>query len=62
LELQTGRLIALDVRGTPVVRQWHVAYLAKKRMSPTARAFKEFVLAQGRDLLRAEAARNSSRA
>lgn len=57
LELQTGRLIALDVQGTPVVRQWHVAQLAKKRLSPTARAFKEFVLTQGRDLLRAAAAR-----
>ncbi len=59
LELQTGRLVMLDVRGLPVVRQWHVAHLAKKRLSPTARAFKEFVLAQGRDLLHAEASRRS---
>jgi DNA-binding transcriptional LysR family regulator len=56
LELQTGRLIALDIRGTPVVRQWHVAHLAKKRMSPTAQAFKEFVLASGAELLRAQTA------
>jgi LysR family transcriptional regulator, low CO2-responsive transcriptional regulator len=53
LELQTGRLVVLDVRGTPVVRQWHVAHLAKKRLSPTAVAFKEFVLRHGRELLRA---------
>jgi DNA-binding transcriptional LysR family regulator len=53
LELQTGRLVVLDVRGTPVLRHWHVAHLAKKRLSPTAVAFKEFVLLQGRELLRA---------
>jgi DNA-binding transcriptional LysR family regulator len=52
LELSTGRLVALDVRGLPVVRRWHVAHLAKKRLSPTSRAFKEFVLAQGGELLR----------
>jgi len=33
LEIQTRRLIVLDVRGTPVIRQWHVAHLAKKRLS-----------------------------
>jgi DNA-binding transcriptional LysR family regulator len=56
LELQTRRLAILDVRGTPVIRQWHVAHLAKKRLSPTAAAFKAFVLAHGRELLRAQAA------
>lgn len=55
LELQTNRLVVLDVRGTPVIRQWHVAHLAKKRLSPTAGAFKEFVLTQGRELLRSQA-------
>jgi len=54
LEIQTRRLVVLDVRGTPVIRQWHVAHLAKKRLSPTAVAFKEFVLTHGRDLLRAQ--------
>jgi DNA-binding transcriptional LysR family regulator len=54
LELQTQRLVILDVRGTPVIRLWHVAHLVKKRLSPTAVAFKEFVLAHGRDLLRAQ--------
>jgi LysR family transcriptional regulator, low CO2-responsive transcriptional regulator len=54
LELQTQRLVVLDVSGTPVIRQWHVAHLAKKRLSPTAAAFKRFVLTQGRYLLRAQ--------
>jgi len=51
LEIHTGRLVALDVRGMPLVRHWHVAHLAKKRLSPTARAFKDFVLAHGGGLL-----------
>jgi LysR family transcriptional regulator, low CO2-responsive transcriptional regulator len=52
LELHTGRLAVLDVVGTPVMRQWHVAHLAKKRLSPTAMAFKQFVLTEGRELMR----------
>jgi DNA-binding transcriptional LysR family regulator len=56
LELQTHRLVVLDVRGTPVIRQWHVAHLSKKRLSPTAAAFKEFVLTHGRELLRDQTA------
>jgi DNA-binding transcriptional LysR family regulator len=62
LELHTGRLVVLDVRGLPVVRQWHVAHLAKKRLSPTAQAFKEFVLAHGRELLHDDAARRDEAA
>src|SRR5580658_7647524 len=54
LEIQTQRLAVLDVMGTPVIRQWHLAHLAKKRLSPTAAAFKRFVLTQGRYLLRAQ--------
>ena len=56
LELTMGRLVVLEVVGTPVMRQWHVAHLAKKRLSPTAMAFKEFVLTQGRELMRAQKA------
>lgn len=52
LELQMQRLVILDVLGTPVIRQWHVAHLAKKRLSPTASAFKQFVLTHGPELLR----------
>jgi DNA-binding transcriptional LysR family regulator len=51
LEIRTQRLVVLDVRGMPVIRQWHMAHLAKKRLSPTAVAFKEFVLEHGRQLL-----------
>lgn len=56
LEFQTQRLAVLDVRGTPVIRHWHVAHLAKKRLSPTAAAFRQFVLAHGRELMRGQGA------
>jgi len=55
LEVQMGRLVVLDVDGLPVIRHWHVAHLANKRLSPTAHAFKAFVLARGRELLHAQA-------
>lgn len=54
LEMQMGRLVVLDVRGTPVRRLWHVAHLARKRLSPTAGAFREFVLLRGPEVLRAQ--------
>jgi LysR family transcriptional regulator, low CO2-responsive transcriptional regulator len=51
LELQTGKLAVLDVRGLPMIRHWHITHLAGKRLSPMAAAFKSFVLANGSDLL-----------
>ncbi|MGB8433492.1 MAG: LysR family transcriptional regulator [Burkholderiales bacterium] len=44
LELETGRLVMLDVVGLPVVRQWHIAHLARKRLSPVALACKRYLL------------------
>jgi len=44
LELQAKRLVTLDVAGFPIVRNWYVVHRTDKRLSPIARAFKEFVL------------------
>ncbi|MBC8068341.1 MAG: LysR family transcriptional regulator [Deltaproteobacteria bacterium] len=52
LELSSGRLAVLAVRGLPVMRQWHVVHLAHKRLSPAAAAFREYVLAHGRAVIR----------
>ncbi len=57
LELETGKISVLDVRGTPVMRRWHVAHLTRKRLSPTAEAFKRFVLSRGSEILKALAPR-----
>jgi len=52
LELESAKLVILDVRGLPEMRRWFVVHLAAKRLSPTALAFKDFVLKHGRDVLR----------
>jgi LysR family transcriptional regulator, low CO2-responsive transcriptional regulator len=52
-ELQSGRLATVDVLGLPVLRHWYVVHLVAKRLSPSALAFKAFVLNQGRAILRA---------
>lgn len=46
LELQTGRLIMLDVAEMPIMRKWYIVHGKNKRLSPVARAFREFLLAR----------------
>ena len=46
LELETGRLVTLDVEGFPDRRQWYLVYRRGKRLSPAAGAFREFVLSE----------------
>jgi DNA-binding transcriptional LysR family regulator len=45
LDAASGRLRELDVRGFPIHRQWYVAHLAAKKLSPPARAFLEMLKA-----------------
>jgi DNA-binding transcriptional LysR family regulator len=59
LELQTQRIAVLDVRGLPMIRQWNVAHLANKRLSPMAAAFKAFVVEHGASLLSMRGARGA---
>ena len=47
LELDAGRLVALDVENFPVMRKWYVAYRRGKQLSITAKVFIEFVLHEG---------------
>ncbi len=46
LELETRRLVELDVQGFPIIRQWHLVYRKGKRLSPIAEAFRAFVLSE----------------
>ncbi len=43
-ELADGRLVALDVKGLPVVRQWHVVHLGQRRPVPACRALIDFLV------------------
>jgi len=47
LEVAAKRLAVLDVAGTPVIRHWHVVHRERKRLSPVAQAFKDFLIEHG---------------
>jgi DNA-binding transcriptional LysR family regulator len=44
LEVETGRLVVLDVEGFPIQRRWNLVHRRGKRLSPAARVFREYVL------------------
>jgi len=44
LELETHRLVVLDVEHFPLLRHWFVAHRSNKRLTSAALAFKEFLL------------------
>ncbi len=46
LELETKRLIMLDVEHFPLMRHWYVAHRKSKRLSSSAIAFKHFLVSQ----------------
>jgi DNA-binding transcriptional LysR family regulator len=46
-ELEDGRLVALDVAGLPVVRQWFVVRRQDKVLLPPAQAMLDFLGAEG---------------
>ncbi len=51
LELETERLVILPVPGLPIVRDWNLVHHREKRLSPVARAFKQFLLEQAPQML-----------
>ena len=44
MELETNRLVILDVEGFPIIRQWRLVHIRDRYLSATARAFKSFLL------------------
>jgi LysR family transcriptional regulator, low CO2-responsive transcriptional regulator len=50
-EVQTGRLVCLDVEGLPIVRQWYVINRTDRALSPAARAFRDFAVKCGAEFL-----------
>jgi DNA-binding transcriptional LysR family regulator len=46
LELETGRLVVLDVEGFPILRKWYLVYRRGKRLSPAAEEFRAMVLSE----------------
>lgn len=52
LELETKRLVILDVEGFPIVRHWHLVYRKDKRLSIAALEFEKFLLLESQDLMK----------
>ena len=50
-ELESRRLMTLDVAGLPVIRQWFVVKRADRRLLPAADAFRAFMVEKGGDFL-----------
>lgn len=51
MELTLDRLAILDVAELPIMRYWYVVYREGKRLSKVAQTFKDFLIAEGPDLL-----------
>lgn len=51
LERTVGRLVKLNVVGTPVGRQWRLVYRTDKRLMPAATAFVDFMNKEGSRLI-----------
>ena len=46
-EVASGRLVCLDVKGLPILRQWYVVSRSDRTLSPAARAFRDFAVREG---------------
>ena len=46
-EISTGHIALLDIIGLPHLGHWYITHREQKKLSPAARAFKEYVVEQG---------------
>lgn len=51
LELETKRMVILDIDDFPIMRHWYLVHRKEKRLSPITQAFKDFVLTEGRSFI-----------
>lgn len=58
LERSVARLVVLNIRDTPVKRQWRLVYRTDKRLMPAATAFVEFMDREGSRLIEAQVGRH----
>ena len=50
-ELASGHIALVDIDGLPVMGHWYITHMRHKKLSPAARAFKEFLIEQGGALM-----------
>jgi LysR family transcriptional regulator, low CO2-responsive transcriptional regulator len=51
-ELESGRVVVLDVESFPIIRQWYMVHRAGKRLSSVGHAFEEFVRSEAKRFVR----------
>ncbi len=51
LELETKRLVVLDVEHFPIVRHWHIVHRKDKRPSTAAQEFERFLLEESQNMM-----------
>jgi len=59
LEVDTGRLVVLNVEGFPIVRNWYLVHRSQKRLTAVAQSFREYLLSEAPKVV---AARKPARA
>ena len=50
-EVESGRLVCLDVEELPILRRWFVINRTDRALSPAARAFRDFAVERGAEFL-----------
>lgn len=50
-EVESGRLVCLDVEELPILRRWFVVNRTDRALSPPARAFRDFAVGHGAEFL-----------
>jgi len=51
MELALKRLVVLDIEDFPIMRQWHIVHRKGKRFAAIPDAFRQFILANAKELL-----------
>lgn len=51
LEMQTKRLVILNVETFPILRHWYLVHRQGKRLSPVAQSFRQFVLSRAKEFV-----------
>jgi len=51
LEVRSGLMSVLDIEGTPVMRMWNIVHLQSRVLSPSAEAFRYFIIERGEEYL-----------
>lgn len=54
LELETKRLVILNVEDFPIMRHWYLVHRKDKRLSPVAQEFRQFVLSEAKQFVKVD--------